>query len=248
MVSAWVDAGRAHAIMGNHEFESLAWTLRDKRGQRLLDRTPETRAKMAQFLKVRKKDPMAYRRHLDFFGRLPLWLDMGEFRCVHACWDDKSIDYLEKKLGPEARVRKKDIRKAFTDGHKMQRATQTILSGPRLSLPKKARRNIARRTGKLRTEARMRWWAEDEADMARLAMLRDATPRTLKGRSPKSRIAYTDDVPVFFGHYHLRQAPFITAPNAACLDFGAGSGRRLVAYRWSGESRLTPDKLVDVKV
>ena len=240
-VAAWVEAGRAQSIMGNHEFESLAWTLKDKKGRPLFAHTPERRAKMAEFLKVKKKNPFAYQRHLAFFKARPLWLDMGEFRCVHACWEDASIAYLRGKLGEEGHVRKRDIRKAFTEGHRMQDATQTIMTGPRLHMPKRAMRS----TGK--ADTRMRWWADADADMAELAMLKAKTPRSLRGREPKARVLYTG-VPVFFGHYHLKTKPHLTAPSAACLDFGAGSGRRLTAYRWSGESELSEKRLISVGI
>ena len=247
-VSAWVEAGRAHAIMGNHELEALAWTVRDANGKHLIPHTPENRARLAQHLRVRRKNPFEYRRQLDFFADRPLWLDRGEFRCVHACWHADSINYLTRKLGPDATLTKKTLRKAYRDGHKTQQAVDMILRGPRLILPKKARRNLSALRGKPTPDSRMRWWLSDDADMAALAMLKTPTPKSLKGRAPKRRVSYTDSIPVFFGHYHLKEAPHLTAPNAACLDFGAGSGRYLTAYRWSGKSDLSKNKLVSVKV
>ena len=241
-VSAWVAAGRAQSIMGNHEWESLAWSLTDKGGRPLLAHTPEHRAKMAEFLKVKRRNPFAYRRHLKFFKSRPLWLDMGEFRCIHACWDEASVAYLGRKLGEDGHVRKRDIRKAYREGSKMQAATQTVLTGPRLDLPKKAMRSLGK------ADTRMRWWLPEGADMAELAMLKAKTPRSLKGRMPKTRPLYASDVPVFFGHYHLKTSPCLTSDNAVCLDFGAGSGRRLTAYCWSGESDLSEKNLVSVRV
>jgi hypothetical protein len=38
--------------------------------------------------------------------------------------------------------------------------------------------------------------------------------------------------------------PGITAPNAACLDFGVAKEGYLTAYRWSGERELTEGSLV----
>ena len=54
---------------------------------------------------------------------------------------------------------------------------------------------------------------------------------------------------VFFGHYWLdpgraNKRPF--ASNVACLDYSAGSGGPLVAYRFDGEQILNPDKFVAV--
>jgi len=247
-IQAWVEAGRAEALMGNHELEALAWTQRNNNGTHLLPHTPANRARHAAHLHVRKKNPFDYRRQLDFFAARPLWLDMGEFRCVHACWDADSIEYLSRKLGPTATLTTKTLRKAFTEGHKQQQAVDMILRGPRLILPKKARRNLSALRGKPISDVRMRWWLSEDADMAALAIVKARTPKSLKGRAVKQRISYTDNMPVFFGHYHLKDKPYLTASNAACLDFGAGSGRYLTAYRWSGESMLSDKRLVKVKI
>jgi hypothetical protein len=36
------------------------------------------------------------------------------------------------------------------------------------------------------------------------------------------------------------------APNVACVDFSAGKGGMLVAYRWDGEAKLSAEKFVAV--
>jgi hypothetical protein len=63
--------------------------------------------------------------------------------------------------------------------------------------------------GKTRTKARIRWW---EAD--------------------------TRTSPVFFGHYRLDTRPAPLSPELACVDYRAGEGGNLVAYRWEGEPEL----------
>ena len=54
---------------------------------------------------------------------------------------------------------------------------------------------------------------------------------------------------LFFGHYWLDpknvKAPL--APNIACLDYSAGCGGPLVAYRFDGEQILNADKFVMVE-
>jgi len=44
--------------------------------------------------------------------------------------------------------------------------------------------------------------------------------------------------PVFFGHYMLATRPAPLAPQIACVDYSAGNGGALVAYRWGGEAEL----------
>lgn len=47
---------------------------------------------------------------------------------------------------------------------------------------------------------------------------------------------YDQRKPVFFGHYWMQGAPVLQAEQMACVDYSAGKGGPLVAYRWSGES------------
>jgi hypothetical protein len=52
--------------------------------------------------------------------------------------------------------------------------------------------------------------------------------------------------PVFFGHY-FKPADSPVHPerhNVACLDHSAATGGPLVAYRWKGESHITPEHYV----
>ena len=55
--------------------------------------------------------------------------------------------------------------------------------------------------------------------------------------------------PLFFGHYWLdpKATKHPLASNVACLDYSAGYGGPLVAYRFDGEAILKPDKFVVVE-
>lgn len=48
--------------------------------------------------------------------------------------------------------------------------------------------------------------------------------------------------PVFVGHYWLMGTPTPLADNVACTDYSVAKGGKLVAYRWDGESVLSPEK------
>lgn len=53
-----------------------------------------------------------------------------------------------------------------------------------------------------------------------------------------------DGGPVFFGHYWLTGAPLLQSPRHACVDYSAGDGGPLVAYRFNGEPTLSPEGFV----
>ena len=51
-------------------------------------------------------------------------------------------------------------------------------------------------------------------------------------------------MPVIHGHYWRTGEPKVTSPKIACVDYSAGKGGDLVAYRWSGEATLTDEHFV----
>ena len=251
-VEAWVDAGRALAVLGNHELNAIAWNLRGPDGKWLRPHTKRNRHQHATHLAEGKRDPWGYRRSLALYRRLPTHLDAsrfgGEFRCVHACWHADSIAALDSEIdGPLSDAQ---IVRLYTDGDALDSARKLALNAPLIALPRPAHYRDA--SGKLRREVRMRWWAPNDANLLGLCLFSDSAPapkatlKALRKREPKSRITY-DGRPVFFGHYHLKGKPALTSETAICTDFGAGSGRRLAAYRWSG-GPVSADNFVSVKV
>ena len=49
---------------------------------------------------------------------------------------------------------------------------------------------------------------------------------------------YSESTPVFVGHYWETGEQRVLSSNAVCVDYSAGMGGPLVAYRWSGETEL----------
>jgi hypothetical protein len=60
----------------------------------------------------------------------------------------------------------------------------------------------------------------------------------------EARLGYTDTQPVFVGHYWMTVRPDRLAWTVACVDYSAGKGGPLAAYRWSGESELRRENFV----
>ena len=47
-----------------------------------------------------------------------------------------------------------------------------------------------------------------------------------------------------FGHYWLTGTPSLQSRRAVCVDYSAGNGGPLVAYRFDAEPELSPERLV----
>ena len=92
IVRSMVEAGSALAILGNHEVNALRYHAVGSKGSPLRPHSPKNRSQhLATIDQLADPDPEQWRGWLEWFARLPLWLDLGGFRVVHAAWDEVAI-------------------------------------------------------------------------------------------------------------------------------------------------------------
>jgi hypothetical protein len=247
IVRGMVDAGHARAILGNHEFNALAFHTPDPDapGEYL---RPHSEKNIRQHrATLEQLEPRALADALDWFRTLPLWLDLGGLRAVHACWDDGHLTCLGDGLRRLGGVTTDFLREASARGTPLFRAVEIILKGKEAALP--AGVLYRDKDGHARTEVRTRWYLDPAGHTYRtyafqteavendLVLLEDviAAARPYPSSAP----------PVFVGHYWLSAPhPTLLAANVACLDYSVAKGGYLCAYRWDGERALDPSKLV----
>ena len=98
IVRPMIENGFAYSVMGNHEFNAIAFATKDRDGKEYLREHSQKNYKQhGAFLDAYKNDTSAYIEVINWFKTLPLWLDLGEIRVIHACWD---VDYIGKLAGP----------------------------------------------------------------------------------------------------------------------------------------------------
>ena len=242
-VRAMVEAGDALAIMGNHEYNAILYQMEDGEGDFLRPRIEKNIRQHAATLAAFEGRSGEWEEWIAWFKRLPMFLDLGHLRAVHACWDEKRIDWLKKQsLESEAFLR--SSAEPLSQAH---RAVENVLKGPELPMPEGEfyldKENVPHH------RIRARWWNLPDGNSP-AGLLAMPEPFECKDEIPGYEIRrvpnYSEDgPPVFFGHYwmppHLPKEPL--APNLACLDYSGGLGDDpLVAYRWDGESILSGDK------
>ena len=245
LVRSMVESGRAQCILGNHEFNAIAWVTPDPKdsGKFLRDHhKPGNREQHQAFLDVVEGTPKQ-RDITDWFKTLPLWLDLPGLRIVHACWHEESMDVLRPVLGPNQTLTEEAILLGSRQGNRIYEALEVVCKGPEVALPPGI--SFADKGGKVRHEVRVRWWQEDLSTYRTaaigppddMAMIPDvALPEEWKAH-PYS------GPPVLFGHYWFTGKPEVISPRFACLDYSVANRGPLVAYRWDGESELSSDKL-----
>jgi len=247
LVKPMVDAGSAHIVMGNHEFNAICWaTKHPETGEPLREHSDRNRKQHREFLTLTDEDQAYY---VEWFKTLPLWLDLGGIRVIHACWHEASMDAVRRVTGSDRLSTVEHFAEAHKPGTALNDAIEVLLKGPEISLVDHGMDPYWDfESGKERTDARIRWWDHDADTLPALAELRAVKLKNgddYPHFEPRSVDAahldyvYKARVPLFYGHYwrewESQRDEWTTY--TACVDFSGGSGI-MVAYRWSGEPQI----------
>lgn len=249
IVRRMTEAGSAEAVMGNHEFNAIAWHTPDplSPGQYLRKHTDRNHRQHGSFLAEVGEHTATHDDWIRWFLTLPLWIEKDELRLVHACWHPQHMALLGPLMGPGNTVPLSLVEAASRPGTDPFVSLEAICKGLEIDLPPPITYKDAE--GTVRSRTRVRWW-DEAADTYRSAALvgpreTEQLPMTLL--PDEARVPYDQAKPVFFGHYWLTGAPCIISPKACCVDYSAArEGHPLVAYQWDGEADLTNDHLVAV--
>ena len=185
---------------------------------------------------------------------IPMWLDLGGLRVVHACWSPNHLAHLESVAGPGNTLTERIVIDGTTKGTPTYDAIETVLKGPEVDLDGAWYED---KDGHQRHHARLRWWDSTATTLKDAALipsgtkLFDADDREIEPL-PDRKLRddevqpYTDPVPVLFGHYWWRkESAEPINPLATCLDYSVAKNGVLRAYRWDGETEIDGTKFVD---
>jgi hypothetical protein len=248
LVRAMVVGGSARCILGNHEFNAIAWATADPDhpGEFLRPHAkPGNLAQHQAFLDQVGDGSPRHQQFVRWFKTLPLWLELPGFRVVHACWDAHSIESLRTVVGPGETLTDELIECASRKGTWQFSAIETICKGPEVELPEGL--SFSDKEGKIHSEVRVKWWQDDLSTYRKaaigppgaLAMIPDL-PMPVGWRAQRY-----EGPPVLFGHYWFTGPPEVISTRFACVDYSAARNEcPLVAYRSDGETELRSEKLI----
>jgi hypothetical protein len=246
LVRGMVERGAALAILGNHEYNALAFWQQDPSGGYLRPHKPSNIAQHWRTIEAFRTPELfeEWQDYLAWFRTLPLALELPGLRAVHACWEPRHIEYLRREL-PGLCLTPDFLRRASRPGSPEFVAAEVVLKGREVPLPDGL--SFADKDGHRRYLTRVRWWQNPAmATTYHDYFLEDLAE--LRGQVVDAASLdpwhYQDETPVFFGHYWLRGEPQILQPYAVCLDYSVAKGGQLIGYRWDGEPTLSADKLV----
>ena len=242
-VRRMMDVGSAMAVMGNHEFNAIAWHTADheRPGEFLRARGgalgEKNRQQHGAFLTEVESKPALHAEIINWFMTLPLWLDLPGLRVVHACWHDGYMDELRPHLTPALQLNPALMVQASRKGQMPYRTVEALTKGLECRLPEG--HSFQDKDGHTRHEVRIKWWDTTATSYRDLAM-----PDSIRLKLPDiklesdARSPYDNVKPVFFGHYWMTGIPKLQSPTAACVDYSSAKDGSLVAYRWDAGTEL----------
>lgn len=248
LVRDMVEAGSAIALMGNHEYNAIAWfTPRPDQPDVPCRRHTTTRRELfGRTLDSLGNEVDAW---IDWMTRLPLWIDGERFRAVHASWDRASVDLLTDLVASgDGRLAATPMQATCEPGTPPFHAIERLLKGHEVPLP--GDMVLTDPEGSPRRHIRGKWYEMPEGHTYRsYAMTTDESFPDLAvahdAVSPDFVPYGRDEPPIFVGHYWMQgSTPSRLATNVACLDWSVARGGPLVSYRFDGETEIDDAKFV----
>jgi hypothetical protein len=221
IVRRMTDTGSAQAVMGNHEFNAIGWftPAPGQSGEFLRRHSSKNREQHRDFLDE-FEGLSIHAEFIHWFKTLPLWLDLGGIRVIHAQWHELYMAVLAPRLLTGNRLSDDVLEESSHKGSDAFRTIEGLIKGLEVPTVNGSRRD---KHGVLRSSERVRWWETQHGE------------QDDPGAAPP--------VPTFFGHYGLQGTPRVLRPQLACVDYYWPSNP-LVAYRWDGEPILEDDRFV----
>ena len=243
-----VASGSALAVMGNHEFNSIAYATENPHepGEMCRRNNDDNKEQHAAFLE--QLSPAQQIEANEWFMTLPLWLELPGLRVVHAFWSDESVELVRSWLGGDRFTKLDQIVEASTKGTAAYQHVELLLKGPEIDISdgRYQFRSFFDKERRQRHKMRVRWWSESHNFLHQLFDLNVLSPEVLQAIDASQLVderdrsyLYTGETPVIFGH-HWRSPRGIEdhqlvdfATNAICVDFSAANKGYLVAYQFN---------------
>lgn len=244
-VRAMVDAGHARCVLGNHEFNAIGWITPRvcEPDAYLRPHTEKNMGQHAEFLRQVGEGSAKHREIVDWFRTLPPALELEGIRAAHAWWYAPYVEVVSRCGQAGGTTSDEFLQAAFKKGSPEWQAMEGLTKGLELTLP--APHSFRDHAGVQRREVRTKWWKDEPRTFRDVAIVGDEVHCIPEHPLPDDYLGgYSDDMPVFVGHYWMTGTPRLESSKVACEDWSAAKDGPLVAYRWDGERELDARKFV----
>ncbi|WP_404308246.1 metallophosphoesterase [Neorhodopirellula lusitana] len=204
---AMVDAGDALAVMGNHEYNAIAFhTPRPGKQDEWFRLHSDKNLKQHQAtLDQLSPGELAYA--IAWFETLPVAIEIGGIRVAHASWQSRDIDCINDALVDAGRFTPDFLAISEDAGSDLNNAIENVLKGPELQMPDG--HSIVDKAGHRRDSVRIKWYEVGTGRTYRQHHLgSDVVPDVEIAVDDLTNVnIYPCDAvpaPVFVGHYSAR--------------------------------------------
>ncbi|PYE40829.1 metallophosphoesterase [Psychrobacter fozii] len=243
IVFAMLDADVADAVMGNHEYNALAFATPnpDSPTQYLRSHNEVHTRQHEAFLAELPFSSQSHQYWLQRLYEIPLWIETDYACFVHACWDVDSMAVLKPLLTDTNCLTPYGLITTAKEDTTQFDALERVLKGVETPLPDGL--VMVDKEGTERSRVRVRWWL-DELESRTLHEISRA-PSSAMAQIPKDAMAENIDFalkthkPVFVGHYWLTGMPEPLSNQVACTDYSAAvDSGYLTCYQLDTEQPL----------
>ena len=235
-------SGNAYVVMGNHEFNFLAYHFKDKDGEPFRPNTERYYGYIKE-----TKDPLEtnllLETYLDWMSTLPLIVKNDFFNAVHAQWSEKLEN--ELKNSGITILDEKGMREIHLKSELLE-TVSSIVKGAEYYITKDfiEKYDFVYR----QPNERIFWWKKNRSNKLKdwldvevnnqLILIDESDFLMIKDFEKTNK-------PTFFGHYWLDSQNFgLISENLCCLDYSVAKGGFIGAYQFNGEVKLSTKKLL----
>ena len=243
IVFAMLDADVSDAVMGNHEYNALAFATSDpdNNSQYLRSHNEIHTRQHEAFLAEILFGSDAHQYWLQRLYELPLWFETDYACFVHACWDVDSMAILQPLLTQSNCLTPHGLIATSREDSAAFDALERVLKGVETPLPNGL--VMVDKEGTERTRVRVRWWLDALNTRSIHEVAR--APLSALAQIPKDALAENIDFalkthkPVFVGHYWLTGTPEPLSAQIVCTDYSAAvDSGYLTCYQLDSEQPL----------
>lgn len=244
VVKKMYDSGTAQIVMGNHEFNAIAYHTPYQQDY-LRPRTERSLRQISETLRQFEGYEAELAEYIEWFVTLPLFLEFEKFRVVHACWDAQLISAYLKAFNNNC-LPTDWLKQLFSHDALSLRIIDRLTKG--VSLPFPDGHFMQSRDGFQRRTFRVDFWTDNVEVYEDIVFQPDPIPNhhcilPVSEIDRASLVYYSsNEKPLFIGHYWLSGEPTLVRSNIACLDYSAVNTGRLVAYRFNIDDNQLLDK------
>lgn len=240
-----VHSSQALAVMGNHEYNAICYHTKSKHddGMYLREHDSKNKSQHIEFLNDYQNDDERD-SVIKWFQQLPLFLDFGDFRIVHACWNQEAIDFVKTRYNNF--LTDDFLQQSVVKNTPEYDVIESLLKGPEASL--RDGLSFHDSDNNRRNRFRVKWWKIELRTLGDAAILPQGAlteylEEDLSMHCGKQEIKpYPADAPtVFFGHYAALPIEESFTRNTACLDFNIiNEGGKLACLCWEKKDKDLP--------